>query len=204
MERRKNFQLELFTQTTQDEGDKKKSSGGSVYELIRRYEKGLFSAIALVIIAIIAYSIGAHRGTAGNPSQPALPEETKAVRQSVPAQRAERGVVHAQVTQPADAGDVGPAKSGPERESAASGSSPEEISLQDKGSYTIQLASYKTRSYAEREAGRLKKKGYTPLILTKGDYIILCVGRFSSRAAAERVLKNQFSTRYQGCFARRL
>ncbi|MCG8431761.1 MAG: SPOR domain-containing protein [Candidatus Omnitrophica bacterium] len=202
MERRKNFQLELFTQTTQDEGDKKKSSGGSVYELIRRYEKGLFSAIGLVIIAIIAYSIGAHRGTAGNPSQPALPEETKALRQSVPAQRAERGVVHAQVTQPVD--DVSPPKHGTEREAAVSGSSPEEISLQDKGSYTIQLASYKTRSYAEREAGRLKKKGYTPLILTKGDYIILCVGKFSSRAAAERVLKNQFSTRYQGCFARRL
>ena len=44
--------------------------------------------------------------------------------------------------------------------------------------YTIQLASYKSKSFAQKEAELLKKKGFVPLVIPKGSYTILCVGKF--------------------------
>lgn len=69
--------------------------------------------------------------------------------------------------------------------------------------YTIQLASYKTRSYAEREAEGLRKKGLSPLIVKKGDYMVLCVGKFSDKDNA-RPLLAELRKRYQGCYIRGL
>jgi hypothetical protein len=70
-------------------------------------------------------------------------------------------------------------------------------------SYTIQLASYKTKSLAQREAQSLKKNGLSPLVLLKGGYTILCVGNFSNKEAAQPLL-SQFKKRYQDCYIRRL
>ena len=61
--------------------------------------------------------------------------------------------------------------------------------------YTIQVASYKDVKYAEKEAVGLKKKGYETLIMAKGDYSILCVGKFPSKDEASsfaRRLKSQY------------
>ena len=61
--------------------------------------------------------------------------------------------------------------------------------------YTIQVASYKDVQYAQMEEVGLKKKGYETLILTKGDYSILCVGRFTNKDEANgfaRRLKYQY------------
>ena len=61
--------------------------------------------------------------------------------------------------------------------------------------YTIQVASYKDAKYGEKEAIGLKKKGYETLTLTKGDYSILCVGRFATKDEANifaRKLKYQY------------
>ena len=69
--------------------------------------------------------------------------------------------------------------------------------------YTIQLASYKTKTYAQKEARVLKGKGLLPLILSKGDYIILCVGHFSKKETAQPLL-SELKKRYQGCYVRRL
>lgn len=69
--------------------------------------------------------------------------------------------------------------------------------------YTIQLASYRTKTYAEKEAKELKKKGLLPLILSKGNYIVLCVGNFSNKQEAQLLL-SELKKRYQGCFVRRL
>jgi hypothetical protein len=69
--------------------------------------------------------------------------------------------------------------------------------------YTIQLASYRTKTSAQKEAETLKKKGLPPLILSKGGYAVLCVGSFSNKDAAQSTL-SELKKRYQDCYIRRL
>lgn len=73
----------------------------------------------------------------------------------------------------------------------------------DPDNYTIQLASYKTRKYAQKEADTLKKKGLLPLVLSKSGYAVLCVGNFSDKEAAKASLF-EFKKRYRSCYVRRL
>ena len=69
--------------------------------------------------------------------------------------------------------------------------------------YTVQVASFQTRKYAQKEAEVLRKKGFSPLVLPKGKYSILCVGNFSSRETAKPLL-SKLRQRYRDCFVRRL
>lgn len=47
--------------------------------------------------------------------------------------------------------------------------------------YTIQLASFKKIEYAQKEAERISKKGYKTFTMNKGEHIIVCLGKFSSK-----------------------
>lgn len=69
--------------------------------------------------------------------------------------------------------------------------------------YTIQVATYKTSSFAQKEAEKLNKKGFATMILQKGEYILLCVGKFLNKKEAELALK-ELKKKYQDCFIRRL
>jgi hypothetical protein len=68
-----------------------------------------------------------------------------------------------------------------------------------KEDYIIQLASYKTRTHAEKEAELLRKKGLSPLILNKGSYTVLYVGNFPSRKTAQSLL-SELKKRYNDCY----
>jgi hypothetical protein len=72
-----------------------------------------------------------------------------------------------------------------------------------KTSYTIQVAAFKNRDLALRQAQLLSKRGLTPLVFAKGNYIILCVGKFSNQESAQPLL-NQLQKAYAGCRIRRL
>lgn len=69
--------------------------------------------------------------------------------------------------------------------------------------YTIQLASFKTKANAKKEAEALTRKGLSPIFLSKGSYTILCVGNFSNKNQAQPVL-SELKRRYQDCYLRRL
>jgi hypothetical protein len=75
--------------------------------------------------------------------------------------------------------------------------------LTQMGPYTIQVASFKARSNAEKEAQLLKKKGFTTLVLSKGSYVILCVGNFPNKETAQPLL-SELSKYYRSCYIRRL
>lgn len=70
-------------------------------------------------------------------------------------------------------------------------------------SYTIQVAVFKNRDIALRQAQLLVKKGLAPLFFAKGNYIILCVGKFSNQESAQPLL-TQLQRTYAGCRIRRL
>ena len=70
-------------------------------------------------------------------------------------------------------------------------------------SYTIQVAAFKNRNLALRQAQLLARKGLAPLAFAKGNYIILCVGKFSNQESAQPLLI-QLQRTYAGCRIRRL
>lgn len=69
--------------------------------------------------------------------------------------------------------------------------------------YTIQVATFKTKTYAQKEAERLKKKGVDALIIPRGKHVIVCVGNFSKKQEA-KVILSQLRKTYHDCFVRRL
>ena len=73
----------------------------------------------------------------------------------------------------------------------------------DSESYTIQVAAFKSRDLALRQAQFLARKGFAPLVFTRGNYIILCVGKFSNQESAQPLL-TQLQRTYAGCRIRRL
>ncbi len=72
------------------------------------------------------------------------------------------------------------------------------------GAYTLQVASYKGIKSAQREADKLKQKGFDNVyVLPKGTYTIVCVGNFQNKEDASG-MKRQLNNRYQGSVVRRL
>ena len=69
--------------------------------------------------------------------------------------------------------------------------------------FTIQVAAFRNKELAAREVQILSKKGLTPLAFAKGNYIILCVGKFSNQESAQPLLIVLQKT-YAGCRIRRL
>jgi cell division septation protein DedD len=73
------------------------------------------------------------------------------------------------------------------------------------GGYTVQVASYKTANGAQREAASLKQKGYSDVfILSKGKYVILCIGSFQKKEEADIFGQKKLKSRYQDLRVRSL
>lgn len=70
----------------------------------------------------------------------------------------------------------------------------------DKG-YTIQVASYKSDSMAQKESADLKRQGLESFVVTKGNYLIVCVGRFSGQDEAKSMF-NKLKKRYKDSIVR--
>ncbi len=86
-----------------------------------------------------------------------------------------------------------------------SSSTPQPVqALQAGGSpYTVQVASFASAEYARKEAASLGKKGFDNFIISKGKYVIVCVGKFSKKEEANVALSRLQKT-YKDCMIRRL
>jgi cell division septation protein DedD len=73
------------------------------------------------------------------------------------------------------------------------------------GGYTVQVASYKTNTSAQREAATLKQKGFSDVfIVPKGKYVILCIGNFQRKEEADFFGQKKLKSRYQDLRVRSL
>lgn len=72
-----------------------------------------------------------------------------------------------------------------------------------KSNYTIQVASFKSSKNAYDEAKTLEQKGYQTLVLPKGSYSIVCVGKFVEEEQAKQFV-NKLKNQYRDCMIRRL
>ena len=73
----------------------------------------------------------------------------------------------------------------------------------ETGSYTIQVASFKQLEFAQQEAEGLRKKGYEIFVLPKGNYSIVCVGKFLRKDDAG-VTQTRLKKTYKDSMLRRL
>ncbi len=69
--------------------------------------------------------------------------------------------------------------------------------------YTVQVASYKSNAAAESRAEDLKLEGYEAFTMEKGEYYIMCIGRFADKADAAAENK-RLRKRYSDCFVRKI
>ncbi|MDP3732778.1 MAG: SPOR domain-containing protein [Candidatus Omnitrophota bacterium] len=173
-------QLELFSQT---KGQNQANAGLSkaFISYISKYEKAILIIIGFVITGIVSFSLGVEKGknfillkTASHLDIAAKPEPSLSV--SAPKQ-----ITKEQQYQPEKKDEL-------------------KEYIQN---YTIQVASFLNRVNAQKEANILKRKGLSPLVLSKGKFSIVCVGNFAKREEAESLL-SKLKKQYQDCRIRRL
>ena len=182
-----NIQLELFSQSGRGLKSGPASVGTPFFKSIRSYEKIILVLIGLVATGIVSFSIGVEKGK-GLSLKTSLPgpETVQKIQEPLP---------NKQVVQKPVANFlpmVVPVKKELNQDSK-----------QPLQGYTIQLASYKTMANAQKEAQNLKKRGFSPLVLSKGSFVVLCVGNFTNKEAALSML-SKLQKSYSGCYIRRL
>lgn len=179
-------QLELFShQQDNFTPAQKRGVDFAFLKRVRANEKVLLLVFAFIVTSIVSFSIGVNNG--------------KRLALVSPADTLGSGVKtpHPAPDKPA-AIKIQPLP----KETPPSGMAALEGSAEK---FTIQLASYSSAASAEKEAALLKKKGFAPLVVTKGKYTVLCVGNFPQRQQAKDLLA-EFAKdkRYKGCYVRRL
>jgi len=190
MKTENDYQFELFS--SHKNYSAKKSPPRPFFTYIRGYEKAVLIIIGIFVASVISFSAGVEKGKRVALSKLDLTQaekpaaiENKIIPQSAaPLQAPQPQRLPIVVTREMPKVLLQPQK-------AAS------------GAYTVQLASFKARTEAQREADKLKKKGLIPVILAKGKYLILCVGNFSSKEPAKQLVL-QLQKRYKDCYVRRL
>ncbi len=70
------------------------------------------------------------------------------------------------------------------------------------GNLTVQVATYKNESFAQKEAMDLKAKGYPTFLIKKGNFWLVCAGHFASLDQANTYLK-RLQAKYRGSQVRR-
>lgn len=192
MDKENNSQLELFSQAKAYGDRKSGATHKSFLGYIRGYEKTSLMIIAFIITVIVSFSLGVEKGkktqlaNSGTRLDLALKiQQPVAVKTAaLPAQPSKLPVPQPVLEK---------------RNVIPQQESQEYI----HNNYTIQLASYQNKTSAQKEAEGLKKRGLTPLIVSKGKFSVLCVGNFPNKKTAESLLV-ELKKRYRDCLIRRL
>jgi hypothetical protein len=188
MENIDNRQLELFSQSGSGSKTSPVSGGKFFLNSIRAYEKSVLVLIGLVVTGIASFSLGVEKGkelsVRSNVSVLDVAQKIQEpFRNKQAIKKVEQEFLPAQVM---------PVKKELIRDLPST-----------PGVYTIQLASYKTKASAQKEAEGLKKKGFSAQVLSKGKYSVLCVGNFTNKETALPILA-KLQKSYGGCYIRRL
>lgn len=182
MERQTNSQLELFSESSSDSSLRvRPDSGNNFFKRVRGYEKVILLIIAILVTGIVSFSFGVERGKRVVLSAKIKPIEIVKVESASPPVVPEVPQV---MVKKEPLLKVAPAEA-------------------VKGTFTIQVASFKTKGNAVKEAEAFKKKGLVTQIINKGNYSILCVGNFPNKETAQPLL-SELSRRYKSCYIRRL
>ncbi len=175
---RENYhQLELFS-ASQNTDAAKTHFHSSFLSFIRTYEKIVIIAIAFIVSGIVSFSLGVEKG------KNLVKSKVINTGFDMASSRRQKAI---------------PAPVVIDKKDVLKPQKPENFLEK----YTVQLASYKGKIYVQKEAERLRKIGFSPLVLPKGNYIVLCVGNFPDKQKAESLV-SEFKKYYPDCRIRRL
>lgn len=169
-------------------------------------ENLVIASIAVIIVMVLSFSFGVERGKRVVRQKPmaqpsVLPAADANMIQEATSPTDTPVSQAAALSQPQDileeSGKTIPGTISAQPEQSA----PVEISV-DKF-YTVQVASYKKMTRAEKEAINLKDKGYETLVIPKGEYSIICIGKFALETQA-RDFSKKLKKQYKDCLVRRL
>lgn len=178
-------QLELFSNKKKIDQDLKAQNLRFSFAYLYNYERSILIIIGFILTGVVCFSLGVEKGK----------------RSLLIKTNAELDLASKQLTQ--------------EKKMVVSGQptvnlrgsmveeTKKEFIKESQDNYTIQVASFKTPELAQKEAEALKKKGFDTLLLSKGEYTIVCVGNFSNKQKAT-ILLTELKKRYRDCFIRRL
>jgi len=185
MENNNAYQLELFSKAGSTDKLTARMHNNNLLAFMRNYEKTLLLAIAFIIIGIAAFSLGVKRGKTNQGQTP--PAASNAIVNK-----------KEQVAYPANAA---PLIKMPNAATTNQTQPPKTKEYIEK--YTIQLATYKAKTSAQKEADGLKKTGFSPILLSNDKYSVLCIGNFPNKETARNLLV-KLKKQYRDCFIRRL
>lgn len=187
-------QLDLFSQA-KDVSGQPSAARIPILRYLHNSQKLIFFIITYLITGIISFSIGIEKGRQGvlgkydqrvlAKSQIQRPS-VKTYSKTAP-QLNEQAVLSSETK----SAKIEPAQSIPEK-------SPYVL-----GKYTIQVASFRTSKLANKEAGILRKKGFSSNVSVKGKYSVVYVGNFTNKKVAASTL-SRLKKKYSDCFIRRL
>ena len=174
---------------------------GPAPKLIKDLTVSLENIIVVCIIFIMAtvfvFSLGVERGKRITQTI-SLPEKLPAVK----AGQTEPPAVSKEIwKEDRPVVGVGAVRNKIQQPAPAAPGNPQKKKIQEQ--YTVQIASFKEKQSAHREAKRLEGKGWKTFVFLKGTYSIVCVGYFAEENEAKafsRKLKDQ----YKDCLVRRL
>lgn len=193
MEKNKYSQLELFTKS---EGAQELNvSKPGFLARIRNYERALLVVIVFIISSIVFYCLGIEKG-----------KKMVSAVGSFDLAANDRASKPAVVVPEAPAVNAAPApavKNIPVQNAAVENIPKPVQALEAMGYYTVQVASYKNKQAAQKEVDFLKKNGYASLVISKGSYVVVCVGNFNNKEKAKLVM-GKLKNKYQDCMLRRL
>lgn len=186
MEKINHSQLELFSQTNNRYQPKNGYRGRTFFNNIKNHEKKILATIGFIIIGVVSFTLGVEKGKKMT-SEKINSNLDLGLKQTL--------IPNQPVTKKDDSDksfiiSSEPIAIEPRKETSASG-------------FTIQVATYRTETFAQREAESLKKRGLLPLVLSKSGFSVLCVGKFPDKDSA-RSLLSQLKNRYPDCRIRRL
>ena len=188
----KQAQFELFPKTAQDPHQPHKPRF-FLSNITLSFENIIVLTVFLFMGIILSFSVGVERGkrlvSSENPSFKATLVAEKETKKEALKEIVIPEEIHETVTAKAETLEpVESQQGGLTRES-----------LQKY--FTIQVASFKTREHAEKEADILVKKGFESFVIPKGKYIIVCAGKFLTRDDAKN-FSSQLKYKYKDCLIR--
>lgn len=188
MEKNQYNQLELFSDTN-NTAKENSYSHNAFAGCLRGHEKAVILVICFILTSVISFSLGMEKG-----------KRNAARAQNFRPDVADKLKENAIQGQPAKA--PAPSQNQLMTTPTKNISQPAETEENLSG-YTIQLASYKSKTTAQKEAKKLQNNGHKTVVLSKGNYIIVCVGAFPNKNVAKTQLSKLKKT-YRDSFVRRL
>ena len=197
-------QLELFSgseNTGGGSGGETKVSGAFL-QYLRAYEKTVLIIILLLAVSVLSFIAGVEKGK--NSVLKRLTtlrqQQESPARQALPAAQPKP---LAALARP----DPATALQSPAQQPATAAVSRQTVRTvpapRISGKYTVQLASYKSKEQALKEAQILQKRGLAPAVIYLRPYYVLCSGSFQENRTAE-LWRLKLKKQYRDCYVRRL